>query len=348
LRPPNNQFNVPAFMPARSSHASRVAAASRLLLGGWLSLACAGCGSLKKAAIKKAADVLSGSGTTFSSDDDPEFVKSAIPFSLKMMESLLAETPKHRGLLLASASYFTEYGYAFIAQEADELEEKDVAAANEKRDRATKMFRRAWNYGMRGLEVDHPGFEKALRENPRQAVKQLTKKDVPLAYWTAASGGLGIRADKPETVGDQLLVEALIDRVLELDESFENGAIHGFLIKYEMNRQGVKGDAAGRSRKHFERAVALSKGIDAAPYVSLAEAVCVPKQDAKEFESLLNKALAIDADAHPEIRLSNTVMQRRAKWLLARKDDLILPEAPPPDKAAGDAGASATPLLPKP
>jgi len=275
-------------------------------------------------------------------------VKLAIPFSLKMMESLLAETPKHRGLLLASTSYFTQYGYAFLAQEADELEEKDLVAANEKRDRATKMFRRAWNYGMRGLELDHPGFEKALRDNPSRAVKLLTKKDVPLAYWSAASGGLRIRADKPETVGDQLLVQALIDRALELDESYDNGAIHGFLIKYEMNRQGVKGEATERSRKHFARAVALSKGIDAGPYVSLAEAVTVPKQDAKEFEALLNKALAIDVDAHPEIRLSNTVMQRRAKWLLARKDDLILPEAPPPEKPATESTATATPLLPKP
>ena len=66
-----------------------------------------------------------------------------------------------------------------------------------------------------------------------------------------------------------------------------------------------------------------------------------------EFESLLNKALAIDVDAHPEIRLSNTVMQRRAKWLLARKDDLILPELPPADSAV-PAAATPTPAAPAP
>lgn len=318
-----------------------------------LALCCAGCTSLKKMAINKAGDAFAGAGTTFSGDDDPEFVKSAIPFSLKMMESLLAQSPKHKGLLFASTSYFTQYGYAFIAQEADEIEDKDLAAANEKRDRATRMFRRAWNYGIRGLEVDHPGFEQALRAQPREAVKRLGKKDVPLLYWTAAAGGLRIRADRPDTVGDQLLVEAMIDRALELDEGYERGAIHSFLIKYEMNRQGAKGDPAGRSRKHFERAVALSKGIDAGPYVSFAEAVMVPKQNAKEFESLLNKALAIDVDAHPENRLSNMVMQRRARWLLARKDDLILPELPPETPDAGakddkDKPAAPSLLPPKP
>ena len=39
---------------------------------------------------------------------------------------------------------------------------------------------------------------------------------------------------------------------------------------------------------------------------------------------LLRKALAIDPDAVPELRLANTVSQRRAAWLLARADELFL------------------------
>jgi predicted anti-sigma-YlaC factor YlaD len=302
--------------------AARVLHTSLVIL---LSVLTAGCGSLRKVVVNKAGDALCGSGTTFSSDDDPEFIASAIPFSLKIMETLLAESPKHEGLLFATTSYFTQYGYAFIQQQADELEEKDLAAAGEQRERAGRMFRRAWNYGIRGLEVRHPGFEKELRANPHAAVLKLKKEDVPQLYWTAAAGGLRIRADRPETVAEQPLVEALVDRALALDESYGNGAIHSFLIKYEMNRQGAKGNAAGRSQRHFERAVELSGGHDAGPYVSFAEAVCVPQQDAKRFEDLLGKALAIDVDAKPESRLSNMVMQRRARWLLARKDDLILP-----------------------
>lgn len=325
----------------------------RMWCAALLLLAMPACTSLKKVVINQAGDALSGSGTTFSSDDDPEFVAAAIPFSLKMMESLLAEAPTHEGLLYATSSYFTQYGYAFILQEADELEEKDLAKANAQRDRASRMFRRAWGYGMRGLEVEHPGFEKELRANPKKALKKLDKSDVPLLYWTAVAGGLRIRPDNPDSVGDQPMVEAMIDRALELDESYEKGAIHSFLIKYEMSRQGVKGDAATRSRKHFKRAVELSGGVDAGPYVSYAEAVMIPKQDAKEFEALLNKALAIDVDKHPEIRLSNMVMQKRARWLLARKEDLILPPLepldPPADAATGTGtDKPSTPLLPKP
>jgi predicted anti-sigma-YlaC factor YlaD len=50
----------------------------------------------------------------------------------------------------------------------------------------------------------------------------------------------------------------------------------------------------------------------------------VQKQDLNEFKSLLNQALAINVDARPEWRLVNLVMQRRAKWLLTRTDELFL------------------------
>src|SRR6185436_3828305 len=51
-----------------------------------------GC-SIRHYALNKVADALAQSGTTFSSDDDPELIKTAAPFSLKLMESLLAENP---------------------------------------------------------------------------------------------------------------------------------------------------------------------------------------------------------------------------------------------------------------
>src|SRR6266480_2229933 len=83
-----------------------------------------GC-SIKKVAINRLGDALAGSGTTFAADDDPELIESAVPFSLKLIESLLAESPNHRGMLIAASSGFTQYAYAFIQQQADEAEDRD-------------------------------------------------------------------------------------------------------------------------------------------------------------------------------------------------------------------------------
>jgi predicted anti-sigma-YlaC factor YlaD len=284
-----------------------------------------GC-SIQRMAVNKLGDALAGSGTTFASDDDPELVKAAVPFSLKLMESLLAESPKHEGLLFAASSGFTQYAYAFVQQDADEMEDTDFAAAQEMRARARRLYLRARNYGLRGLDARHAGFQKELRADPKQAVARLRKADVPAAYWTAVSwaAAVSVSKDDPDLIADLPLVEALIDRSLELDETFDHGAIHSFLITYEMGRQGVSGDPVARAHKHFERALELTQGCEAGPLVAYAEAVCVEKQDVKQFEELLNRALAIDPDLHPDTRLVNLILQRRARWLLSKKEDLFL------------------------
>jgi len=284
----------------------------------------AGC-SIRKLAVNRLGDALAAGGITFASDDDPELVKAAVPFSLKLMESLLAESPRHEGLLFASASGFTQYAYAFVQQDADEMEDQDAAAADALRTRARKLYLRARDYGLRGLEVRQPGFAHALRKNPKAAVRSTRKPDVRLLYWTGVSwaAALSVSKDKPELIADRYTVEALIDRALELDEAFDYGAIHGFLITYEMSRPGGVGDAESRSRKHFARVLELSQGQLASPFVSLAEAVCVEKQNQAEFRSLLERALAVNPEAAPEARLVNLVMQRRAKWLLARTSELF-------------------------
>ncbi len=298
----------------------------RLLLIVFLFITAGSACSVRKIAIRKLGDALAQSGTTFSSDSDPELVRDALPFSLKLIESLLAESPQHRGLLLAASSGFTQYAYGFIRQEADEMESEDLARALEMRARARALFLRARDYGMRGLETTHPGFSDALNKGPVLTVKAAKPADVPLLYWTAASWGLAITLSKnePALIADQPVVEALIDRALELNEAFDQGAIHSFLISYEPVRQGAPGDPLERARKHFDRALALSGGHQAGPFVSLAESVSIARQDRREFNSMLEKALAVDVNAKPEFRLANLIMQRRARWLLLRIDELFL------------------------
>ena len=312
-----------------------VNAISKLLCLITLGLTVIGSGcSVKHMAVNKVGDALAGGGTTFASDEDPELVKAAVPFSLKLMESLLNENPRHEGLLLASATGFTQYGYAFVQEDADEMEDKDLVAAEEMRGRARRLYLRARNYGLRGLEVRHKRFEKALRANAKTVVSAANAKDVPLLYWTAISwaAAISLSKDNPDLIAELPCVEAMMNRALALNEAFDYGAIHVYFITYEMSRSGGTGDPATRSRQHFERALALSGGQQAGPMVSFAEAVCVQKQDLKGFETLLHQALAIYPDLKPEWRLANLVMQRRAKWLLSRTDQLFLRSSPTESK----------------
>jgi len=101
----------------RSIRHSAPPAALVLLLASLFS----GC-SVRTVAVNGLAGALAAGGDIYASDDDPELVAAAVPFGLKTIEALLAETPRHDGLLQAAASGFTQYGYAFVGQEADFVE----------------------------------------------------------------------------------------------------------------------------------------------------------------------------------------------------------------------------------
>src|SRR5215217_8614348 len=163
-------------------------AVSRVLICASMVVAVQGC-AIKKVALNSLANTLSASGDTFSSDDDPELVRDAVPFALKTYESLLASLPNHRGLLLATCSGFTQYSYAFVQSEADRLEPTDYAQSLVHRARALKLYLRGRDYCLRALEIAEPGTVARLNRSPNEALARFRKPDVPLLYWTAASWG---------------------------------------------------------------------------------------------------------------------------------------------------------------
>ncbi len=281
--------------------------------------------SMRRFAVNRIGDALAAGGATFESDEDLELVGDALPFGLKLLESLLAESPRHKGLLLAACRGFTLYSYAYVHQEADRLAPEDLDRANQLRERARRLFLRARGYGLRALDLAYPGLSKRLEADPKTALSRVRQGDLPLLYWNAAALALAISSARSDA---QLLarlpeVEALLDRALELDESWDRGSLHEFQVVFAATRPGRAPDPA-RLKKHFDRALQLSRGERASLYVAYAEAVSVRTQNRAEFRALLEKALAVDPDHDPSLRLANRLAQRRARWLLERTDELFL------------------------
>jgi predicted anti-sigma-YlaC factor YlaD len=281
--------------------------------------------SLKRLAVNSVANSMTSGGDVFARDDDPELVRDALPFGLKTMESLLETVPRHRGLLLAACEGYTQYAYAFVQMDAEEIEGADYPRASQMKDRALKLFVRARDFGLRGLEVKHPGLARRLTSRPDSAAHALRREDVPLIYWTAAAWGSAINLgkDRPDLTADIGVVKVLIERGLALDEGFDEGALHQAMIVME-SLPPAMGGSPERARHHFQRAVELSRGLDPGPYVMLAQSVAVSEQNRAEFKGLLEKALAIDPERHPQTRLSTLLLQRKARSLLDHQDDLFL------------------------
>jgi predicted anti-sigma-YlaC factor YlaD len=299
----------------------RVTVLAALLLSG-------GC-SFKRYAVNAMGDMLaSGGGSIYESDDDIVLIGEALPFSLKLTESLLAESPTHRGLLVTAAQGFVLYSYAYVHYEAEQQALDDLERAQALRSRARRLYLRAWRYALRALEQSFPGFADQLPAQPHTAVERIGRdasdRDVPVLYWSAASLGLAISVSKnePALLARLPEVEALLDRAVTLDEAWNAGALHEFKITWAAARPA--GGEREAMRRHYERALALSQGRRASLHVAYAEATALTNQDRAAFMALLEKALAIDPDADPSHRLLNVIAQRRARWLLARIDELFL------------------------
>ncbi|MFO7731793.1 MAG: TRAP transporter TatT component family protein [Spirochaetia bacterium] len=321
--------------------------------------------SINKMATSMVADaVASPQGTAvFSSDGDPELVKDALPFALKMYESLLQSNPENRDLLEATAEGFISYANAFIHTPASMLEYRQLDRQKEMLQRARNMYLRGRDYALRSLEVEYPGFRAALESGEGSSfLKQMKEKDLRGLYW-AAAGWMGAVSAAGFDMG--LLMElprpvALTARALEIDPQYKRGALHSLMLeiyggipdvqmlfgtsevgayteailenfysKHDLTPASADNatDPASleqKARFHFDRAIELSEGHAVGPYVALAGSIAVKNQDVKEYRRLLEKALSIEVDKYPEMRLENTILQEKARWMLEHIEDKFL------------------------
>jgi len=305
-------------MRRRPKRRTRVRPIPLLLL---IPLAASGC-SVKGMAMNSLANALSGGGSNvYLTDNDPILVGEALPFSLKLMETILQETPEHEGLLVSAASGFVMYGTAWVLRPSRVMEATDLSAARVERARAKALFLRARGYAGRALEVRHPGIVWELLRNPKITVQKLSVEDLPAMYWFAAAQGSALTADMNDMglVTDFTVVPVLLNRALDLDEAWNNGAIHELMMVMPTSH----GVSIEDKEKHFARAMELNGGSSIGPLVSLAESVCVPRQNRERFTLVLEQALAFDPNEHPDTRLANTLAQEHASWLLSRVDELF-------------------------
>ena len=294
---------------------------SRFLVIALAAAALPACGLVQRKAVGMVASTLASSGDVFTRDDDLELVGDAIPFGLKLYESLLDSVPNHAPLLVATCSGFTQYAYAFIETDAIVLGEEHHEESGALRERALRLYLRGKAYCLRAMEVRWRGVGERLLADPAAALSRAERKDVEMLYWTAASWGAAISLglDQPELAVDFPVVRALADRALALDETWSTGALHELMISLDSLPEALGGDPK-RARQHFDRAVALQKGQAPGPYVALATGVSVPERNRAEFESLLKQAIAVDPNADPSVRLATLITQRRARALLDQVD----------------------------
>jgi predicted anti-sigma-YlaC factor YlaD len=296
-----------------------------LCLCGILSALSFSACSINKLAINTVSDALTaeGSSDVFTGDPDPQLVEDAIPFAIKMYESLLSANPDHQGLILATGSLFVMYANAFVQGPAEFLPSLQYQEREAAMDRAKQLYLRGAGIVLGGLDKKYPGFANAEEKNLEPFLKKFKKADVGALYWTAAGYLSAVGLDLFDSALRRRVPVLLrcLDRAYELDPDFNRCALDEFYIIAYASLPETMGGNLELAEIHFQRALEKSGGKLAGPYVSYAQSVSIPARDYGTFRKCLEAALAIDVDADPSNRLVNIISRRKAQTLLDRASD---------------------------
>ena len=237
-------------------------------------------------------------------NNDLATVEAGGPAYLLMVDSLLYRNPDNESLLRGAANIYTAYTNVFVTDKA----------------RAGKLTDKALEYAFRAICVRRPktcGFREAKFQEFNNTLLSLDIKDVPDLFSLGSAWAAWIQTHREDwnAVAEISRVEAIMKRVIELDEFYQDGASHlylGVLATFLPPALGGKPDVG---RKHFERALEISKDKNLMVKVLYAHHYARLVFDRELHDRLLNEVLEAKTDV-PGYTLSNTLAQQRARELL--------------------------------
>jgi hypothetical protein len=244
-------------------------------------------------------------------ETDLQLAREAMPANLKLIEGMLLEDPHNRELRLYAAEAFYGYGYGFIEPENSV--------------RAAQLYRRCYQHALlalqqAGLAIDP---ETTATGTLRDATAGLGREAVPALFWSASCLGKWIDHNRDKVTGIAGLgnAAALMQRVLELEDTFYHGGPHLFFGVYYGGRAPMLGGDFARSSEHFRRASEINNGKLLLVDMLKAEYLHRQQLDRDAFHRTLSNIVAADDDLYPEMALANAIARQRAAMLLAHEDD---------------------------
>lgn len=240
--------------------------------------------------------------------NDPETVESGTPAYLLLIDGLILDSPKNETLLLSGARLYGAYAGVFVQDN----------------ERAQRLTTRARDYAGRAL-CRHRATLCNLTTRPfddyRAALAKTEKSDVPFLYALGSTWAGWIQAHSSDwnAVADLPRVRVAMERVVELDETYDSGSAHLYLGVMSTLLPPTLGGKPEEGRVHFERAIVLSQGRDLMAKVEYARRYARLVFDRPLHDRLLNEVLQAPVNA-PGLTLRNTLAQRAARDLLKSAD----------------------------
>ncbi|MCU5781453.1 hypothetical protein MA04_00753 [Alcanivorax balearicus MACL04] len=241
-------------------------------------------------------------------NNDLVLVGEGLPSYLLMVDGLILTWPERTSLLRAGADLYGAYAGLFV----------------EDPERAATLNEKALDYAMRAA-CSHQSDYCELREMPVPEFEALLAEagddDLPLLFTlgSAWAGYIQTHSDDWNAVAELARVRALMERVVALDEGYQNGQAHMYLGVLNSLLPASLGGQPEQAKAHFEQAVALSQGRNLLARVLYAEHYARLVFDRELHDAQLQKVLEADPE-QPGLTLQNVYAQQQAQRLLDSAD----------------------------
>lgn len=270
-------------------------------------------GCIQRIAVNSVGGIVVEGFDALTEESDLEFAGQALPANLKLLEVMLKNSPDNERLLKLLAEGYASYALGWV-------EDVDV-------ERARVFYLRARDFGMRAVQQDSD-MKKALTGSADELKAVLAKKSaehVPGVFWTAFAWGgyLNITLTDPDAIAAIPTIETMMNFVAEKDSAFYFGGAHLFLGTLYGSRSKFLGGDPEKSKLHFEKALRINGEKFLMTHVYYAKSYAVQTLNDTLFEELLTKVETTSLEVLPTFRLGNAIAKKKAKALLARKEELF-------------------------
>ncbi|MFC1849458.1 TRAP transporter TatT component family protein [candidate division CSSED10-310 bacterium] len=244
---------------------------------------------------------------------DLEVAETALVSNLKLLEVLLKNDPGNTSILLLLAQGYNAYALGFV--EDDEPE------------RARYFYLKGRDFALEVLNSNQKFqkiFPKPLAEFDAFLLT-LDEKYLEALFWCAGNWGnwIMLSLDDPRAIFELAKVEAMMSRVLELDETYYFAGAHLFFGSLLAARPAMFGGKPDLAQQHFEKALTLTDHKFLLTKVYYARFYAVRLLDEELFTRLLTDVIEADVNILPHYTLITTIAKKKAQLWLTKKEDLF-------------------------
>ena len=235
---------------------------------------------------------------------DLELVCEGAPAYLLMIDSMITSSPDNKNLLRTGTQSYSAYATA-------------LSECGKSDQRISVISDKAYLYGSRLLNQYLP-MEKTDGIEFDRILAKLDKNDLPFVFWGTFGWINWVQSQKgsPAAMADLVIIEKIMSRLLELDETFEGGSIHLFFGGYYAAKPALLGGRPDLSKIHFEKALALSERKFLLIQTTYAATLARQTMNKELHNRLLEEVIHFPVGSAPEFALSNRIAVKRAHALL--------------------------------